>query len=84
MVVAESLETTRGFLYACRHLALATAPEAAFIDVSLPGMLVAFTVYGQERERRRSIAAGFDAHLVKSTSDEDVTRVLGRTSGGNG
>ncbi len=82
--------------------ALATAPEVAFIDISLPGadgyevarriratlgsrvLLVAFTAYGQERDRRRSIAAGFDVHLVKPASDEDLTRVLGRTSGGAG
>jgi signal transduction histidine kinase len=83
-------------------LALATAPEVAFIDISLPGidgyevarriraalgtrvLLVAFTAYGQERDRRRSIAAGFDAHLVKPASDEDLTRVLGRAAGGAG
>jgi CheY-like chemotaxis protein len=84
------------------ELALATAPEVAFIDISLPGidgyevarriraargnlvLLVAFTAYGRERDRRRSITAGFDAHLVKPASDEDLTRVLGRTSGGDG
>jgi signal transduction histidine kinase/CheY-like chemotaxis protein len=83
-------------------LALASAPEVAFIDISLPGidgyevarriraalgsrvLLVAFTAYGQERDRRRSIAAGFDAHLVKPASDEELTRVLGRTAGGDG
>jgi CheY-like chemotaxis protein len=83
-------------------LALASAPEVAFIDISLPGidgyevarriraglgslvLLVAFTAYGQEGDRRRSAAAGFDAHLVKPASDQDLTRVLARTAGGNG
>lgn len=77
-------------------LALATAPEIAFIDIGLPGidgyevgrriraalgsrvLLVALTAYGQEQDRRRSSEAGFDAHLVKPVSYEDLTRLLGR------
>ena len=49
------------------ELALATAPEVAFIDIRLPG-----------------IEAGFDAHLVKPVSAEDLTRVLERAAGGDG
>ncbi len=81
------------------ELALATAPEVAFIDIGLPGidgyevgrrirtalgsrvLLVALAAYGQER---RSSEAGFDAHLVKPVSYEDLTRVLGRAAGGDG
>ena len=40
--------------------------------------------YRQERDRRRSSEAGFDAHLVKPVSHEDLTRVLGRAAGGDG
>jgi len=80
-------------------LALAIVPEVAFIDVGLPGidgyevgrriraalgsrvLLVALGAYGQER---RASEAGFDAHLVKPVSYEDLTRVLGRAAGGDG
>ncbi len=78
------------------ELALATAPEVAFIDIGLPGLdgyevgrriraglgsrvlLVALTAHGLEEDRRRSTEAGFDAHLVKPASYEDLTRILGR------
>ena len=43
--------------------------------------LVALTAYGQEQDRRRSSEAGFDAHLVKPVSSEDLARVLGRAAG---
>jgi len=78
------------------ELALATAPEVAFIDIALPGLdgyevgrriraglgsrvlLVALTAHGLEEDRRRSTEAGFDAHLLKPASYEDLTRILGR------
>jgi two-component system, sensor histidine kinase len=41
-------------------------------------LLVALTAHGLEEDRRRSTEAGFDAHLVKPASYEDLTRVLGR------
>jgi CheY-like chemotaxis protein len=47
-------------------------------------LLVALTAYGQEQDRRRSSEAGFDAHLVKPVSYEDLTRLLGRVAGGDG
>ncbi len=40
-------------------------------------LLVALTGYGQERDHRRSSEAGFDAHLVKPVTYEDLTRLLG-------
>jgi signal transduction histidine kinase len=77
-------------------LALATAPNVAFIDIGLPRLdgyevgrriraalgkrvfLVALTGYGQEKDHRRSSEAGFDAHVVKPVSYDDLTRLLGR------
>ncbi|HXJ83345.1 MAG TPA: ATP-binding protein [Candidatus Methylomirabilis sp.] len=41
-----------------------------------PVILVALTGYGQEQDRRRSSEAGFDAHLVKPVSYDDLTRLL--------
>ena len=38
--------------------------------------LVAITGYGQDSDRRRTLAAGFDAHLVKPVSIEAVTSLL--------
>ena len=46
-------------------------------------LLVALTAHGRERDRRRSTEAGFDAHLVKPVSYEELARVLGRTAGGD-
>jgi two-component system, chemotaxis family, CheB/CheR fusion protein len=40
-------------------------------------LLVAVTAYGQEQDRRRTSEAGFDAHLVKPISYQDLTRLLG-------
>jgi CheY-like chemotaxis protein len=47
-------------------------------------LLVALTAHGREQDRRRSSEAGFDAHLVKPVSYEDLTRVLDRAPGGDG
>jgi CheY-like chemotaxis protein len=38
--------------------------------------LVALTAHGLEEDRRRSAEAGFDAHLVKPASYEELTRVI--------
>ena len=46
----------------------------------LPGgesiLLIALTGYGQEEDRRKSIAAGFDLHLVKPVSLETLEAAL--------
>jgi CheY-like chemotaxis protein len=39
-------------------------------------VLVALTGYGQEQDRARSREAGFDEHLVKPASVDDLQRVL--------
>jgi CheY-like chemotaxis protein len=39
-------------------------------------MLVAITGYGQADDRRRSLEAGFDAHLTKPVSPEQLADVL--------
>jgi CheY-like chemotaxis protein len=41
-------------------------------------LLVAVTARGEAEDRRRSSDAGFDAHLVKPVSREDLTRLLCR------
>jgi PAS domain S-box-containing protein len=38
--------------------------------------LIALTGYGSEADRRRSLAAGFDAHLVKPADPEEIQRLL--------
>jgi PAS domain S-box-containing protein len=46
-------------------------------DPRLSGLrLYAMTGYGQEDDRRRSIDAGFDGHLVKPVAAEDITAVI--------
>ncbi len=40
--------------------------------------LVALTGYGQDGDRQEALAAGFDAHLTKPFSPDDLLRVLGR------
>jgi CheY-like chemotaxis protein len=42
-------------------------------------VLVALTGYGQEEDRQRSREAGFDEHLVKPASVDDLQRVLTMT-----
>jgi CheY-like chemotaxis protein/anti-sigma regulatory factor (Ser/Thr protein kinase) len=39
-------------------------------------ILVAITGYGQAEDRRRSIEAGFDAHLTKPVSPDDLADIL--------
>ena len=41
-----------------------------------PRRLIAMTGYGQAEDRRRALAAGFDAHLVKPVDPELLTKML--------
>ena len=43
-------------------------------------VLVALTGYGQEEDRQRAFAAGFDLHLVKPTSVEALHELLSALS----
>jgi PAS domain S-box-containing protein len=52
-----------------RHLR--ARPESAEL------VLVALTGYGNEEDRRKSLAAGFDHHLTKPTSIEELAALLG-------
>ncbi len=44
-------------------------------------LLVAVTGWGQEEDRRRSFAAGFDRHLVKPVEPKDLTDLLAALPG---
>lgn len=41
-------------------------------------LLVALTGWGQDEDRRRSAAAGFDAHLVKPVDHEELLHIVAR------
>ncbi|HEX4826533.1 MAG TPA: response regulator [Candidatus Polarisedimenticolaceae bacterium] len=43
--------------------------------------LVALTGWGQEEDRRRSMDAGFDGHLVKPVDFDDLMTLLGSLAG---
>jgi CheY-like chemotaxis protein len=45
-------------------------------------LLVALTGWGQDDDRARTRAAGFDEHLVKPVDPACLVRVLGRAGGG--
>jgi signal transduction histidine kinase/ActR/RegA family two-component response regulator len=49
-------------------------------DAIEPPTLIALTGYGQDDDRRRAREAGFDFHLTKPTSTEQLTSVLSRTA----
>jgi signal transduction histidine kinase len=42
--------------------------------------LIAVTGYGQEHDRRQSLEAGFDAHLVKPVDVDDLTRLVAESA----
>jgi signal transduction histidine kinase len=44
-------------------------------------LLVALTGYGQEQDRRRSLEAGFDIHLVKPVDPDELEAILARLEG---
>lgn len=43
--------------------------------------IIPMTGYGQERDRQRSIEAGFDAHTVKPVAIEDIATLLAAPRG---
>ena len=43
-------------------------------------LLIALTGWGQESDRRRSFAAGFDFHLVKPVDLEKLNQLLSKVS----
>lgn len=45
-------------------------------SLGIDGRLVALTGYGQTRDRERARAAGFDLHLVKPVSYDDLRRAF--------
>jgi CheY-like chemotaxis protein len=45
-----------------------------------PIMLIALTGYGLPEDRRRSVAAGFDLHMVKPVDPEELERALRASS----
>jgi CheY-like chemotaxis protein len=38
--------------------------------------IIALTGYGQQADRQRSAAAGFDAHIVKPVTPEELLRTM--------
>ena len=44
------------------------------------GVIVAITGYGQDEDRRRSRAAGFDAHLVKPVNPDELVKLVERAA----
>lgn len=71
-------------------------PDVAVLDIGLPGMdgyelasrmrrqskcrLVALTGYGEDQDRERSDAAGFESHLVKPVDGRRLLQVVAGTS----
>jgi signal transduction histidine kinase/CheY-like chemotaxis protein len=50
-------------------------------DTSLPNIaLIALTGWGSPEDRRKALAAGFDVHLTKPVTAEDLHDALGRAS----
>lgn len=45
--------------------------------------LVALTGYGQTEDLRKALDAGFDAHLTKPASPDEIGRLLNRVAGGH-
>jgi CheY-like chemotaxis protein len=59
----------------------AVARELRADPVTAPIRLVALTGYGQESDRQRATAAGFDLHLVKPVGPELLRRLLAGLAG---
>jgi len=54
------------------ELARLLREKSEFDDV----MLVAVTGYGQESDRKKALAVGFDLHLVKPLDPEELLRAI--------
>ena len=52
------------------------APRIRALPEDQPCRLVALTGYGQDADRARSEAAGFERHLVKPISPDEAARVV--------
>lgn len=50
---------------------------------SRSALLIAVTGYGQEEDRARSLAAGFDEHLVKPVNPQELQKLLARPRPGD-
>ena len=48
-----------------------------------PRRLIAMTGYGQAEDRRRALAAGFDAHVVKPVDPDLLTRLIAQPNEGD-
>jgi len=72
---------------------IATRPDAAIVDIGLPGIdgyelasrsraagydgvLIALSGYGQDADIQQSLAAGFDAHMVKPVDPRRLAQLL--------
>ena len=99
-LAGHTVEVARGSLQAV-EAARRFRPEAALLDIGLPGMSgydlarqlraepfgrdllrVALTGYGQEDDRRRATAAGFDHHLTKPADPAVLSELLARRGPG--
>ena len=58
------------------------APKLRELPEVRDALLVAVTGYGQEGERRRSRAAGFDHHWIKPLTLENLSELLTSLDGG--
>ena len=41
-----------------------------------PGQMIALTGYGQDQDKRQALAAGFDRHLLKPVSSDELLRII--------
>ena len=82
----EALRRTRARRGADRHRPAAASTATRWRAASAPAadgggaLLVALTGYGQPEDRRRTLEAGFDAHLVKPVDLAALRTLLARVS----
>ncbi|MEO8410874.1 MAG: ATP-binding protein, partial [Propionivibrio sp.] len=41
-----------------------------------PGQMIALTGYGQDQDQRQALAAGFDTHVLKPVSSDELLRII--------